>query len=43
MALLRAYIARPPHEAPAPKAPGLNRWESLCQALLLANETVYLD
>jgi mono/diheme cytochrome c family protein len=43
MALLRAYIALPPHEAPAPKAPGLNRWESLCQALLLANETVYLD
>ena len=41
--VLRAYLARPPHGAPEAKGRVLNRWESLCQGLLLANETVFLD
>ncbi len=43
MTLLRAYLSRPPHDAPAPKVAALNRWESLCQGLLVSNETVFVD
>ena len=42
-AFLRQYLEGAPHGPSDATGPALTRWESLCQALLLSNETVFVD
>jgi hypothetical protein len=41
--LVRDYLSRPAHGAPDEKSKPIDRWTSLCQALLISNESVYVD
>jgi hypothetical protein len=41
--LLTRYLEQPAHTLPAPSETPLSRWESLCQALLLSNEFIFVD